>query len=74
MVEQLHVDFFVNMMLLLSMNSLLFVNIKMSSCPSPRFHMILMPIFTCCHTWHATLLTITMNSITMEVLMVLMFM
>jgi hypothetical protein len=42
--------------------------------PSLGFHMSLMLICTCCHTWHLALLATTTNSITLEVLMVFMFM
>jgi len=42
----------------------------MSSYHSPGFHTILVLIFTCCHTWHLTLLAITMGSIHIDVLMV----
>jgi hypothetical protein len=72
--HQLYVDPFCNMMILFSMDSLLLVNIVVSCCLPPRFHMNLMLINTCCHTWHSTLLAITTNSIIVEVLMVVMFM
>jgi len=41
--------FFINMMILISMSSLLFVNIIMNNCPSIGFHTILMLILTCYH-------------------------
>jgi hypothetical protein len=73
-----YIDFmlilFVSMTILLLMNSLLFVNIIVSYYPSFGFHMNPMLIYTCCNTWHSTLLVTTIDSITMEVLMVLMFM
>jgi hypothetical protein len=54
--------YFINMTILISMISLSFVNIVMSSCPLVGFHTILMLIFTCYHIWPSTLLAITMGS------------
>jgi hypothetical protein len=64
---------FVSMRILLS-TSLMLMNIVVSYCPSHGFHKSLTFICTCCYTRHSTLLATTMNSIVVEVLMVLMFM
>jgi hypothetical protein len=37
---------------------LLFVNIVVNNCPSPRFHTIPMLIFTCYYTWHFGLIIV----------------
>ncbi len=58
---------FVSMMIMLSMSSLLFVNIVVSCCHSLGFHMSLMLIYTCCHILHSIFLATTMDSITLEV-------
>jgi hypothetical protein len=70
----LYVDLFCNVTILIIMIPMLFVNIVINNCPSPRFYMILMLIFTYWHTWHLMLVVKTMVSIIVDVLTMFMFM
>jgi len=69
-----YVDLFCNVIILIIMIPMLFVNVVINNCPSPRFYMILMLIFTYWCTWHLMLVVKTMVSIIMDVLTMFMFM